>query len=61
LQLHALLYPVVEFHQASSTLLDVSLSYRTPYATMRTARLGAYSGDSGSIGAGLCIMPYTNF
>jgi hypothetical protein len=51
LQLHSLVYPVVEFHQASSTL-DVSLSYRTPYATMRTARLGAYSGDPGSIGAG---------
>jgi hypothetical protein len=28
---------------------------------MRTARLGAYSGDPGSIGARLCIMPYTNF
>ena len=51
LQLHGLVYPVVELHQASSTL-DVSLSYRTPYATMRTARLGAYSGDPGSIGAG---------
>src|SRR5215210_8418463 len=61
LKLHALLYPVVEFHQASSTLLDVSLSYRTPYATMRTARLGAYSGDPGSIGAGLCRILHPDF
>jgi hypothetical protein len=28
---------------------------------MRTAGRRAYSGDPGSIGAGLCIMPYTNF
>src|SRR5215213_532426 len=60
LQLHGLVYPVVEFHQASSTL-DVSLSYRTPYATMRTARLGAYSGDPGSIGAGLCRILHPDF
>src|SRR5829696_8522925 len=37
LQLHGLVYPVVEFHQASSTL-DVSLSYRTPYATTGAMR-----------------------
>jgi hypothetical protein len=37
LQLHGLVYPVVEFHQASSTL-DVSLSYRTLYATTAYAR-----------------------
>src|SRR5215217_6890206 len=37
LQLHGLVYPVVEFHQASSTL-DSFLSYRTPYVTMGAPR-----------------------
>jgi hypothetical protein len=60
LQLHGLVYPVVEFYQASSTL-DVSLSYRTPYATMRTAGRGAYSGGPGSIGPGLCRILHPDF
>src|SRR5215208_4701370 len=56
LQLHGLLYPVVEFHQASSTL-DVSLSYRTLYAT--TASVTLLSPSRSGVGLSLLSCGYT--
>src|SRR5215212_1630510 len=61
LQLHSLVYPVVEFHQASSTL-DVSLSYRTPYATTGAVRALLPSATaSASRAACYCELPRTPF
>src|SRR5215211_399795 len=50
LKLYALVYPVVEFHQASSTLLDVTLSYRTSYATRASVRPPERLGHRGGGG-----------
>src|SRR5215208_6979861 len=57
LQLHGLLYPVVEFHQASSTL-DVSLSYRTLYAT--TASVTLLSPSRSGVGLSLLGCGYAS-